>query len=351
MSSKKISFQESLETKVIELGKCVQCGACVVSCPFGCLDYAKGKPTLKKECKICSICSQTCPRYTWELAKSEKFVFGRERRPDEEFGVNRRIAIAQATDERITKVKQDGGVATAILIYAMENGLIDSALVAGTDPKMPFYPVPKVATTTQEIIDAAGTKYFCAPNILALPELLKQKKTSAAFVGTPCQIHGVRNIQMAGLKKLAGPLKFLIGLMCSECFVYEGLMEEHILGKLGIQLGEIQKMNIKGKMLLNTAAGVTAIPLADIKQYARKSCGVCDDFSSELADISVGGLGMEGWTFTIIRSEKGEELFAAAEKAGVIRTKPLEEGAFSFSLLRKLTKKKREAVAAKTQAA
>src|SRR4030043_799146 len=152
-------------------------------------------------------------------------------------------------------------------------------------------------------------------------------------------------MQMAGLKRLSGTLKFSIGLMCSECFVYEGLMEEHIRGKLGIAPGDIGKMNIKGKMLVTQDSGVTAIPLVDVKQYVRKSCGVCDDFSSELADISVGGLGLDGWTFTIIRSEKGEELFSSAEKAGFIRTKSLEEGAFSLSLLNKLTKKKRAAVA------
>lgn len=349
MSFKKISFEESLATKVIESGKCAGCGACVVVCPFGCLKYAQGKPNLIKECKICGICAQVCPRYEWELAKAEKFVFGRERKPDEEFGVYRRLAIAQATDDRIAKVKQDGGVATALLLFALEKGLIDSALVAGVGPEKPFYPIPKLATTAQEILETAGTKYFCSPNILALTEALKQKKANAAFVGTPCQIHAVRNIQMAGLKRLTAPLKFLIGLMCSECFVYEGLMEEHIRGKLGIKLGDIRKMNIKGKMLVTTDSGVTAIPLADVKQYARKSCGVCDDFSSELADISVGGLGLDGWTFTIIRTEKGEELFSSAEKAGFIKTKPLEEGAFSLNLLSKLTKKKRAAIASSAQ--
>ena len=105
--------------------------------------------------------------------------------------------------------------------------------------------------------------------------------------------------------------------MCSECFDYEGLMETHIKGKLGINLGDITKMNIKGKMLVTTPAGTTAIPLADIKQYVRASCSVCEDFSYELADVSVGGLGLDGWTFTIIRTEKGEELFTNAEKAGV----------------------------------
>jgi len=119
-------------------------------------------------------------------------------------------------------------------------------------------------------------------------------------------------------------------------------MENHVRAKLGIELGSIRKMNIKGKMLITTDAGVTAIPLAEIKQYARKSCSVCDDFSSELADISVGGLGLDGWTFTIIRTEKGEELFSNAEKAGFLNIKPIEKDSNAFNLLNKLSKKKRE---------
>jgi coenzyme F420 hydrogenase subunit beta len=349
MSSNKISFEDSLATAVIEAEKCVGCGACVVVCPFGCLEYVQGKPSLAKECKICGICSRVCPRYEWLLAKVENFVFGRERKPEEEFGIHRRLAIAQATDDRILKVSQDGGVATALLLFALEKGFIDSAIVAGTDPEKPFYPAPKLATTPEEILEAAGTKYSCSPNILALTDMIKQKKGNVAFVGTPCQIHAVRNMQMAGLKRLTAPLKFLIGLMCSECFTYEGLMENHIRGKLGINLNDIRKINIKGKMLVTTDSGVASIPLAEIKQYARKSCSVCDDFSSELADISVGGLGLDGWTFTIIRTEKGEELFSNAVKAGRLNTKTLDEGTFALNLLTKLSKKKREGAASSSQ--
>jgi coenzyme F420 hydrogenase subunit beta len=349
MSSNKISFEDSLATEVIEAGKCAGCGACVVVCPFNCLEYTGEKPRLVKECKICGICAQVCPRYRWELAGAENFAFGRVRKPEEEFGIHRRLAIAQATDDRILKVRQDGGVATALLSFALEKGLIDGAIVAGSSSEKPFYPIPKLATTSKDLLETAGTKYSCSPNILALTDVLKQKKVNVAFVGTPCQIHAVRNLQMAGLKRLTAPLKFLIGLMCSECFMYEGLMEGHIRGKLGINLADIRKMNIKGKMLVTTDSGVTAIPLAEIKQYARKSCSVCDDFSSELADISVGGLGLDGWTFTIIRTEKGEELFSNAEKAGFLITKPLEEGTFALSLLAKLTKKKKETSAISSQ--
>ena len=345
MSTKKVGFGNSLITEVVETGKCASCGTCVVACPFGSLELAKGKPSLVKECKVCGICAQACPRYDWAMAKAEDFVYGRIRKPEEEFGVYRRIAAAQAKPSDIQKARQDGGAATAMLVAALKSGLIDGAVVSGKSQENPFRPVPILATTPEKIVESAGTKYTCSSALLALPEAIKQKKTQIAFVGTPCQIQAIRKMQMNGVKRLSAPVKYLVGLMCSECFDYEGLMETHIKGKLGINLNDITKMNIKGKMLVTTPAGTTAIPLADIKPYVRMSCSVCEDFSSELADVSVGGLGLDGWTFTIIRTEKGEELFTNAEKTGFLESKPLEEGAFSKGLLLKLTKKKRDGAA------
>jgi len=342
MSLNKISFEESLATDVIESGKCLSCGACVVVCPFDCLEYGEKEPRLIKECKVCGICAQVCPQYEWSLSKAESFVFGRERRSEEEFGVYRRLVIAQAKDDRILKVCQDGGAVTVLLSFALENGLIDSAIVAGISREKPFHPSPKLAVTPEEILECAGTRYSYSPNILALTEGVKQKKVSIAFVGTPCQIRAIRNMQMAGLKRYTIPLRFLIGLMCSECFTYDGLMKKHIHEKLGIDLNGIRKINIKGKMLVTTDYGVKTIPLAEIKQYARKNCSFCDDFSSELADISVGGLGLNGWTFVIIRTEKGEELFSNAEKAGVIKTRNVDEEPNALNLLNKLSLKKKQ---------
>ena len=346
MSSNKVGFGNSLLTEVVETGKCASCGTCVVACPFGSLEMAKGKPGLVKECKICGICAQACPRYNWAMAKAEQFTFGKIRNPQEEFGVYRRIVAAQAKPNDILKVRQDGGAATAMLVAALKSELIDGAVVSGKSQEKPFLPVPILATTPEKIVESAGTKYTCSSALMALPEVIKQKKTQVAFVGTPCQIQAIRKMQMNNVKKMSTPIKYLVGLMCSECFDYEGLMENHIKGKLGINLNDITKMNIKGKMLVTTPAGTTAIPLADVKQYVRKSCSVCEDFSAELADVSVGGLGLDGWTFTIIRTEKGEELFTNAEKTGLLESKPLEEGAFSKGLLLKLSKKKHDAVAA-----
>jgi coenzyme F420 hydrogenase subunit beta len=350
MDSKKVSFEESLGKKVVESGRCVGCGTCVVACPFNCLELAKEEARLIKECKVCGICAQTCPQYEWLWPEMENSVFGKERKTEEDFGIYRRLVVAQANDARIKEKRQDGGVVTALLLFALENGLIDGAVVAGANEDKPFYPAPKLATNSEEILNSAETKYSYSPNILALTEVVKQKKTNVAFVGTPCQIRAIRKMQMAGLKKFSTTLKFLIGLMCSESFTYDGLMEKHIHERLGVNLKDIKKINIKGKMLVTTASDIVTIPLQEIKQYARKNCSVCDDFSSELADVSVGGLGLDGWSFVVVRTEKGEELFCAAEKAGIIKTRKAEEEPNALNLLHKLSQKKKKATSL-TQAA
>ena len=143
MSFNKVSFEDSLARSVVEVGKCLGCGACVAVCPFNCLEYRKGKPILVKECKVCGICPQVCPIYEWSWSQTENSVFGRERRAEEEFGVYRRLVVAQAKDDTILKACQDGGVVTALLLSALKDGLIDTAIVSGTSPEKPLYPVLK----------------------------------------------------------------------------------------------------------------------------------------------------------------------------------------------------------------
>jgi len=339
----KLSFEESLEKEVVSAEKCTGCAACVVVCPLRCLVYSEEKPKIVNECTACGICAQICPRYDFSLPAIEKFVFGRERKPEENFGIYRRIVIAQARDKSILQVCQDGGVVTALLMFALENGLVDGAVVSGVSENRPFYPVPRLATTPKEVLECAGTRYFYSPNLIAFQEGIKQKKESLAFVGTPCQIHALRKIEMFPLKKYAKPLRLTIGLMCTESFTYEGLMEKHIQRELGINPHDISKMNIKGKVLVNTKSGeIKTISLKDAKKYTRKGCASCTDFSAELADISAGGLGLSDWTFTIIRTEKGEELFQNAEREGLLKTKPIEEERRAFDLLIKLSNRKRK---------
>ena len=344
MSTHKLSFEESLE-KVVLAEKCMGCAACVVVCPFVCLQYSEETPKLVKKCEACGICPRVCPRYDLSYPALEKFAFERERKPEEEFGIYRRIVVAKSSDENVLQVCQDGGVVTSLLVFALENGMIDGAVVSGISEEKPFYPISRLATNPQEVLECAGTRYSYSPNLLAFHEAIKLKKRDLAFVGTPCQIHALRKIQIIPLRKYADPLKFTIGLMCTESFTYEGLMEKQIEGTLGVNLHSVKKINIKAKVLVTQRSGeIKVIPLAEAKRYTRKSCTFCTDFSGELADISAGGLGLSGWTVCVIRTRVGEELFEGAEGAGVLKTMPIEEEKGALDLLTKLSKRKRKTV-------
>ena len=338
----KASFEETLGKYVLP-SLCIGCVSCAVVCPFNCLDYVNEKPLLARECKSCGICAQICPRYHLSVPKLEQFVFGRERRDDEDFGIFRRIIIAQATSQKIRKVCQDGGVVTVLLVYALNEGIIDGAVLSCADQIVPLKAAPKLATTTKEIMDCAGTRYTYSPSMLALKEGVLQKRKSLAFVGTPDQIQVFRMIQALSLKKFSEAVAFTVGVFCSECFTYEGLIRQLMQNELKIDPAEVAKINIKGKLLVTTKSGkINEISFKEAKKHVRKCVTQCSDFSAELADISVGGLGLEGWTLTVLRTEKGLEIFKEAEEKNLIQTSPVWEEDQVLDLLRKLSRKKRE---------
>jgi coenzyme F420 hydrogenase subunit beta len=83
------------------------------------------------------------------------------------------------------------------------------------------------------------------------------------------------------------------------------------------------------------------IPIKQLGDCAHDGCSPCQDFSAESADISVGGLGIVGWTIAIARTELGREVLKAAESDKVIET--AHPGGFpkALRLLNRLTVMKR----------
>jgi coenzyme F420 hydrogenase subunit beta len=339
----KASFAQYLETHVVATGRCIRCGGCIVACPFQCINLVDGKPTLIKTCKECGICSKVCPQYDPEQEELERFVFGRIRRADEDFGVYRKLAIARSTDEQILRVSQDGGVVTALLLNALRKRLIKAAVVSGKLKSKPFYPFPTLASTEDQILESAGTRYSYSANLLRLPDAVEFEKDKIAFVGTPCQICCVRKMQKLGSSRLVRPIKYLVGLMCTQSFSYEGLMERAIHKEQGIKAEQVAKLNIKGKLMITMKSGkVSTKPLSEILKHGEPSCACCCDFSSELADISVGGLGLEGWTYTVIRTQAGEDLISSAEQSSLLEFRNIADHKAALELLRRLSSAKRK---------
>jgi coenzyme F420 hydrogenase subunit beta len=371
---------KQMMNEVVAYGSCCECGSCVLVCPHNVIEYVDGKPrqTAKASapqdyCGIsegigCDVCAQVCPRlYPREFQLADR-VFAQDPEPPPfrgVFGQYRRILAARSTDPAVLTRCQDGGVVTTLLAYCFERGWIDGAAVSVRDPDRPAHPLPRLVTSSEELLATAGSWYTYCPNNLALEQAEERGVSRAAFVGVPCQITPVRKMQQAdprelenGKKKekhLARQTKFLkgfgervwlnVGLLCTEVFTYEGLMVNKIQGEMGIPLDEVEKFNVKGKVLIYKKDGeLVEMPLRRAQEYARPECHHCGDFSGEVADISCGGVGSMEWTIVILRSQRGEEVFDALERAGRVTTRPMEEFESSMKILLRLAQRQHERV-------
>jgi len=85
-------------------------------------------------------------------------------------------------------------------------------------------------------------------------------------------------------------------------------------------------MRLSKSFVVHTNKGVTRIPLQEIEEHILPSCGVCTDFTDELADISVGSAyPLEGWSTIIVRTKAGEDFFYDAVEHRVINTRIIEQ--------------------------
>jgi coenzyme F420 hydrogenase subunit beta len=370
------SFKEMMN-EVVAYGSCCECGTCVLVCPHNVIEYVDGKPkqVAKKTAEFdycgisegigCDVCAQVCPRLDVREFGMRSQVFGDDAPHAGVFGVYRRVVAARCRDPYILERCQDGGVVTALLAYARRTDRIDGAIVSVAAPDDPCKPVPRVVTTEQEILETASSWYTYCPNNLALAEAAERGLTRVAFVGVPCQITPNRKMEWAdtgfldngrkkpkhierqsqSLKGYAERIALNIGLLCSEVFTYEGLMQGKIEGEMGLPLTEVRKFNVKGKVLIYKKSGeVVEMKLRHAQEYARPECHHCGDFSAELADISCGGVGAMEWTITVLRTPRGEAIFDAMVAEGLLEVRPMEEFENSMSVMLRLTRKQRERV-------
>lgn len=172
----KISFGK-LRKDIIKPGICTLCGACAASCEY--ITIEGGVPKLVGPCKACGVCYYQCPR----TITTEEGLVGCFR-------------YAYAARSAIPEVRgQDGGVVTSLLLYALEEGLIDCAVVTTRSKEEPWRPIPIVARTREEILESSGSIYSHSMTLEALMSAIKQGMNSIAFVGTSCNIDAVTKMQ------------------------------------------------------------------------------------------------------------------------------------------------------------
>ena len=133
--------------------------------------------------------------------------------------------------------------------------------------------------------------------------------------------------------------------MCCETFDYEAFMIGKVQQELGIPMDEITKVNVKGRVIVTLKDGRDIeIPLKDARPFANEWCHECPDFAAEHADLSCGGLGMEGWTMILVRSEAGQAYLDEAVAAGVLELREADQEPKALEVMDRLARKQRARV-------
>ncbi|MCK4734698.1 MAG: Coenzyme F420 hydrogenase/dehydrogenase, beta subunit C-terminal domain [Methanophagales archaeon] len=295
--------------QVVRDGLCTGCGTCIALCPEEAIKLTINEkkgiyvPELNEEkCNNCGICYEVCPGHEVDFKALHLEIFGKE--PEKVLiGNYLNCYVGHSTDYDLRYGSSSGGIVTALLIFLLEEGIINGALVTKMKKDKPLKPEPFIARTREEIIEASKSKYCPVPANIALREILESKEGEKfAVVGLPCHILGIRKAEQIN-EKLQEKIALHLGLFCCSYGV-NFLATEYVLQRINIPKENIIRIDYREG---NFPPGIMSIRLekGDIKKISHSEfwgtifypfvswfgpvrCMLCGDQTCELADISVG---------------------------------------------------------------
>jgi coenzyme F420 hydrogenase subunit beta len=328
-----IMGQKELNQEVKDAHFCTGCGACVNLCPYQ-ASY-RDQIVMLHPCNLKEGgCYAFCPRTPTDLEALKKSLFD----PKDitlELGALKGFYITRAADRQVRARAQHGGTVTTLITLALQEGIIDSAILAEEGRSL----LPQGATVQDpgEIKKRSRSKFVVSPNVAEFNRLAREGGRKIGIVATPCQALALAKMRMKPLKTYAeriDQLKLVIGIFCGWALSWGSLVE--VLRKK-IDPSEIEGMDIPPSkyhlLQLYTKKGTIDIPLDEVTSSVRGACWYCPDLTAEFSDLSVGSARLpegweeaKGWNQVIVRTPLGQKLLNLAKKKGLLEFRDVPEG-------------------------
>lgn len=278
-------------------------------------------PVAQGAVQVPALAYEACPGKGIDYPDNTRALFGRL--PENWLlGCYRRLYVGRATSPDIRRRAASGGVISQTLIYLLESGLIDGAVVLQQGRPRPWQAEPVIARTPQDIMSAAQSVYVPAPVNTILPQM-EAFHGRLGYVGLPDQVASLRVLQQAGHE---GALKvdYVLGPYVGTS-MYLGAIESFLRASGVKSLAQVASLRYRE----GEWPGYLQATLHDgrvlrarkfyynylIPFYITQASLQAVDFSNELTDISVGDAWSpryekrgEGFSVVVARSEQAEAL-------------------------------------------
>lgn len=292
-------------SEVVKSGLCTSCGVCKVACAKKCIQFKYGQeknvPYIDESiCTECGLCYSVCPGKGLPL----NFISDSLWKETEGVCHNKYCGYALSAytgysqDEDIRFHSASGGVVSQFLIYLLEKGIVDGAIVVRFNIDNPLEPEPFIATTKDEILNSRGSKYV----VLSYDKVLEQALAfdgKLVVVGMPCQIQGLR-LLCSKKKTLSEKIIGFFSIYCSlnktkhsiDYYLYHYKIERDKIGKFAFRddgcLGYMKIADKKGVVIKKVK--YESYWHGTHNFFANGRCALCIDHFGELADISFGDI-------------------------------------------------------------
>ncbi len=287
---------------IVDSGLCTGCGTCFSICPRNAIminrSYSKGvyEPVVDHElCNKCSLCKNVCPGNILDLGEMNRLVFTAEPK-DRLVGHIVNCYLGYSESYKVRYNGASGGIITEMLLFLLEENIIDGALVVRMSESNPLEPEPIIARSKEEVLSASTSKYCPVSMNIALKDIL-MLPGQYAVVGLPCHIHGIRKVGIVNptIKK---KIVLHLGIFCGGCPNF--LATEYLIERLKIENQKIKQIKYRGQgwpgsMTLRLDKPDQIISIEYEKYYTdifgsflSWRCTICNDALAELADLSFG---------------------------------------------------------------
>lgn len=344
-------------------GLCLGCGLCEDICPTNSVsvNIVKGeyKPIVDgTKClgDKCSKCVKICPGLGVDLKQISSVVHSDASNIDTYIGRYVQLYSGYCKDEDIRYHSASGGMITGLLVWLLEKGVIQGAVVTRFSEKDHLTPEPFIARSKEELLSAKSSKY-CPVSMQGIRKQIREAEGKYIIVGLPCHIHGFRKIEKID-KKFKEHVYAYWGIYCSSGRTFnltDYLFKRRKIEKEGILYFAYRDNGCLGNMVVRgidnnkeykheESFGQYYCTLRSF--FIPRRCELCVDHFAELADVSFGDIHIKpfsddhvGISSVVVRTEEMNNLILEAYQDNAISIKTLDTKTLNASQQMAKTKK------------